>query len=242
MSKQIIQSLWIGERLTTIEKLALNSFLRCGHEFHLYTYEDIEGIPNGVVIKDGNEILPGGEIFYQTRGAGKGSVAAFADLFRYKLIHDLGGCWVDTDFICLRPLTFDHEYVFSSEFAGDGKTVKINNGVIVAPKKSPIMAYCLEKSNAINKNSIGWGDIGPKLMQEAISKFGYTKYVEPPQRFCPVAHHALAYMLVVDRSLFDLEGALLLHLWNEQWRRLKIDKNSAFPSNTLIEFFKEKYL
>jgi hypothetical protein len=57
-----------------------------------------------------------------------------------------------------------------------------------------------------------------------------------------VPHHALAYMLVADKSLFNLEGASMLHLWNEQWRRLKIEKNAAFPKNTLIEHFKKEYL
>ena len=39
----IIQSLWIGDDLTNLEKLCVQSFIDHGHEFHLYTYADIGG-------------------------------------------------------------------------------------------------------------------------------------------------------------------------------------------------------
>ena len=33
------------------------------HDYHLYLYDDIKGIPDGVVIKDANEIMDGSKIF-----------------------------------------------------------------------------------------------------------------------------------------------------------------------------------
>ena len=38
----IIQSLWIGEELSVMEQLCLSSFVKNGHEVHLYTYEDVK--------------------------------------------------------------------------------------------------------------------------------------------------------------------------------------------------------
>ena len=63
MADDIIQSLWVGERLSTMERLCLSSFVKNGHEVHLYTYSDVEGIPEGVQVKDGSEILPEDMIF-----------------------------------------------------------------------------------------------------------------------------------------------------------------------------------
>ena len=37
----IIQSLWIGQRLSDLERLCIRSFLQKGHPFHLYTYNEI---------------------------------------------------------------------------------------------------------------------------------------------------------------------------------------------------------
>ena len=52
----IIQGLWIGDSLSTMEQLSISSFLKNNHEYHLYTYNDIKNIPEETIIKDGNEI------------------------------------------------------------------------------------------------------------------------------------------------------------------------------------------
>jgi len=107
----IIQSLWIGSSLSKLEQVCLKSFIDNGHEFHLYTYEDVDNIPEGIIIKDGNEILDKSEIFrYQN-----GSVSAFSNLFRFTLLYKKGGIWVDTDVICVKPFLFEDEIVIMSE-------------------------------------------------------------------------------------------------------------------------------
>jgi len=104
----IIQSLWIGDELSSIEKLCINSFLKNGHPFHLYTYSNVKGVPKGTTILDANTIIPKSKIFRYANG----SVACFADYFRYKLLFDKGNWWVDTDVICLKPFNFKEKYVF----------------------------------------------------------------------------------------------------------------------------------
>ena len=53
----IVQSLWIGPSLSNLEKLSISSFIKNGHDFHLYAHEPVEGIPPGTTLKDGNDIL-----------------------------------------------------------------------------------------------------------------------------------------------------------------------------------------
>ena len=36
MTSDVIQSLWIGDRLSVMERLCIQSFLDQGHQFHLY--------------------------------------------------------------------------------------------------------------------------------------------------------------------------------------------------------------
>jgi hypothetical protein len=52
---RVVQSLWIGDRLSVMEQLCISSFLRHGHVFHLYVYQQTEGIPAGTVVLDGNQ-------------------------------------------------------------------------------------------------------------------------------------------------------------------------------------------
>ena len=103
MSK-IIQSLWIGNELSNIEKLCINSYIKNGHTFHLYTYDEIKNVPKECVIKDAQEILPKDDIFAYNSGLGKGSFSAFSNYFRYKLLELKGNWWTDTDIVCLKFL------------------------------------------------------------------------------------------------------------------------------------------
>src|SRR5208337_1561570 len=53
-----IQSLWIGDRLSTMEQMSILSYLQQGHEFHLYVYHPVADIPAGTTVRDANEIVP----------------------------------------------------------------------------------------------------------------------------------------------------------------------------------------
>src|SRR5687768_4377244 len=106
----VIQSLWIGKSLSVMERLSISSFLKNGHPFHLYVYEAVKGIPEGVTIKDASDVLPTDKIFISFD-----SYAHFSDIFRYKLLLEKGNYWVDTDIICMKPFTRSTDYVFASE-------------------------------------------------------------------------------------------------------------------------------
>ena len=43
--KATVQSLWIGNALSELEILSINSFLKNSHDFHLYVYDDIKNVP-----------------------------------------------------------------------------------------------------------------------------------------------------------------------------------------------------
>ena len=64
-----------------------------GNEYHLYTYGNVEGIPEGTIVKNANEIIPKKNIFTYKNG----SYSAFSNLFRFTMLYKRGGCWVDTD-------------------------------------------------------------------------------------------------------------------------------------------------
>ena len=132
----VIQSLWLGD-FTTMERLAVCSFLENGHEFHLYAYKSLRGVPDGVRLRDANEIVPSDLIYKDSRG----TFASFADAFRYKLLLERGGWWVDTDAVCLQPFQAASEHLLALE---PDRTIA--TGVIKAPAGSELIARAWEES------------------------------------------------------------------------------------------------
>ena len=245
MSRPIIQSLWIGEKLSTMEIMSINSFIKNGNEFHLYVYGNIPNVPKGTIIKDGNEILPANEIFIYNDELSKnlmggGSVSAFSNLFRYKLLYEKGNYWSDLDMICLKYFDFNDEFVFSSEYDLDTNVIIINAGIIKCPINSDVMKYCYEKTQNTNKDNVIWGQIGPKLVKEAVLKHNLNNYVKSPLHFCPISYDQIT-RIVNDFSFNIPVETYCIHLWNECWRRNNIDKDTQHNKNSLYEILKTLY-
>jgi mannosyltransferase OCH1-like enzyme len=233
----IIQGLWVGNELSVMEQLSIASFLRNGHEYQLYVYDDLKNIPSGTTIKDGNEILPASRIFQYKQQA---SYSGFSNFFRYKLVLERGGWWVDTDTICLKRFDLEAEYVFSSEFAmGE---VFINSGIFKAPPGSDVMSYAWRVCESKDPERIIWGETGPRLMAAAVREFSLESYTQAPEVFCPIGYADWHKVLEPDAELKLSDRSYAIHLWNERWRAAGQDKNATYPADCLYEEWKRSYL
>ncbi|MDQ2976855.1 MAG: hypothetical protein M3R69_15775 [Acidobacteriota bacterium] len=233
-ANKVIQGLWIGPGLSVMEQLSITSFLRNGHEYHLYVYDAVKNIPVGTVIKQANEILPASRIFqYKDRP----SYAGFANLFRYKLLLERGGWWADLDTICLRPFDFSTQYVFASEM-NQGLEI-VSSGIIKAPVGSKLMDYAVGVCQAKDPKRLVWGETGPRLMAEAVKKYNLENYKQPYYIFCPIAQ----WHKVLEPYVAGIHGqAYAIHLWNEMWRLTNQNKNASYHPNCIYEQLKRKYL
>jgi hypothetical protein len=233
-----IQSLWIGRKLSAMERLSIASFLSSGHEYHLYVYEEVENAPEGTVLEAANEILPESRIFQYSKYP---SYAGFSNFFRYKLLLEKGGWWVDTDVVCLQPFAFDETYVFASEQV-NGREVPAT-AVIKAPPGSEIMAFnwhicrsCTDPAGAV------WGEHGPKLMLKGIAKFELQAFIKEAPVFCPLAYDEWETLLGPgDLGTFS-QNSHAIHLWNEMWRRSGSDKDGSYMPECLYEQLKVLFL
>jgi mannosyltransferase OCH1-like enzyme len=234
---RIIQGLWIGSALSVMERMSINSFLSNGHDYHLYTYGEVEGIPAGAVVKDGREILPDSAIFRYTEFD---SYAGFANFFRYKLLLEKGGWWVDTDVVCLRPFDFPEDYVFSTEM-NDGVEM-VTNGIIKAPAGSAAIEFAWRTCEGKKTDQLRWGETGPKLASEAVREFSLERYVKPHDVFCPLGYLDWRRVLTPHEVPEFSASTRAVHLWNEMWRRDGLDKNGRFDAGCLYERLKRKYL
>ena len=241
MSNNTIQTLWVGNTLSVMEKLSLSSFVKNGHETHLYAYEDIDNVPDGVVVKDGREILPEEMIFkYREHD----SFSGFSNYFRYKLLTERGGFWVDTDVVCLRPFDFQEPFVFCSEEVlplGQGNT-HIGSCVIKAPAENILTKAAYEICTKKNPEELVWGEIGPGLVKEMVEKYTMKNFVKDPASFCPIPGCMWHVFIQTGVELKFDEDTYAVHLWNEMWRRSGVDKNQTFSPDCFYERLKKKYL
>ena len=255
-----IKTLWIGPRLSELESLSLRSFLHFGHEVELFQYEPVENVPRGVRLRDANEVLPVESIFHYEK---KRSVAGFANWFRYSLLFDEGGIWVDTDVVCLRPFDFEQELVFGKEEIG-----RINNAVLGGPPAHPLFEFMRDQAERPNaflpfdswkdkrrklkrrylqgnrRGNVRWGEVGPIGLTRAVEHFDLGRFALPYRAFYPI--HSKRWDSIFDESpspcddLFRTSYAL--HLWHEMFRdRSGFDKDAAFPESSFIERLKKRY-
>ena len=173
---RVVHSLWIGGTLSTMELLTIRSFVRNKHEFHLWTYDDLDTpLPKEVILEDANEIIPQNRIMQKAEtdpetGVGKGSVSPFSDLFRYKLLYEKGGYWVDMDVTCLRPLNFDTPYVFRSHRVG-----AVGN-IMKCPRNSRLMKTLYEQvARTIDRHS-DWL-MTNRMLSKNIRRLGLNRYI-----------------------------------------------------------------
>jgi mannosyltransferase OCH1-like enzyme len=234
---KVIQGLWIGAELSVMEQLSIASFLRNGHEYHLYVYDNVENIPAGTVVKDANEILPASRIFQYKQ---QPSYAGFSNFFRYKLLLERGGWWSDTDIICLKPFDFPEEYVFATEVCGGLEVV--SSGVIKAPAGSEAMGHAWEVCQTKNPEQLVWGETGPKLAGKTVKKYSLERYVKSHDFFCPLGYLEWHRVLEPEPEGSFIANSHAIHLWNEMWRSAGQDKNASYANNCLYEKLRRRYL
>lgn len=224
--------MWIGDSLSTMERLCVNSFMHNGHEFHLYVYGEIDNIPMGVVLKDANEIIPSSKIFKDDRDG----VASFSDWFRYKLLYDRGGWWVDMDAVCMRYLDIEDDYCFATENV-DCAT----NGFMKSPAKAEfledMLGYIDENLNKI----VVRGEFGPSLLRRVLAQYDSKEYIQPTDVFCPIYWMDVKRLIEPSSVVFS-QKTLTVHLWNEMWRIYNLDKNATYYPDSIYETLKRKYL
>jgi hypothetical protein len=222
-----INSLWIGESLSPLEQLTIKSFLSQGHQFTLWTYEQVDNIPTGTDVRSADEIIPESMVFRYNNpsylGHGQYSYAGFSDLFRYKLLYEKGGCWTDMDITCLRPLIINEPFLFRHHH----KSGAIGN-LMYCLEGSEIMLWCYEQSvKRIHAENRDWM-LPVNILNEGIKKFvlsSYVRKISNNDSFPVVAG-------LLQNKTPDPEWQII-HWMNEEFRRVGIPKDRFLKDSIL---------
>jgi len=240
-----VSSLWIGGDLPKISILCIQSFLKNGYKFNLYTYDKINNIPKGTTVRNGEDILPKSEIFTYKNG----SVSAFSNLFRFTMIYKTGEVWVDTDIFCRKSYDFSQSKILLvSEPDEEYKKEKPTSNLIQFPKEDPIMKRAIEicesYKDKIETGEFKWG-LGPLTIKKIVEEFKLEKYIQHWNfaNNCNNHHYQILYSnKIVSKyakfPIFTLKNApndnYFIHLWNEHFRYKKTPVVEMFNGDNIL--------
>lgn len=235
----VIQGLWVGASLPPLAELTIRSFLDHGFRFRLATYGQVAGIPDGAEVIDAGGILPPAVIFTHPSG----SLAPFADWFRYRLVADHGGIWTDLDMACLRPFRLADEPWFA---LADANTANI--GLLNFPASHPVPSSLADlaedpatllpwdgeedrrRKEALRarfhsprerRMNVRWGDAGPWEFTRALKHHGIFRTAVPSHATYALPWNRWRHAYDGTRHLDDpgFKKSLAIHLWGEMLRR-----------------------
>lgn len=238
-----IVSFWHGP-LSWLERLCIASFVRQGHRFHLYTYDDVEGLPEGASRLDAETIIPRDQMFFYK---GKHTPAVFADLFRLKLMQKGAGLWADCDIYALRPFADLGDYIFGYEVAPSArhKNGSVNNAVFACPPDSALLTSLLSifgpesttkdmpwlptlrraelslrrlLGQKLAPYDIQFGATGPFPLTHFIIQYGLLEHVRPVDVFYPAPYKSIPHLMQPGSNieLYTTSQTLGVHIWRSQ--------------------------
>lgn len=239
----IVQAFWHGP-LGVMERMCINSYLRHGIDFHLYTYSPIPWEMPGLKSCDAHEIVP------ESKLSSLPSISLFSDYFRYSLLAACGGWWVDMDTICLRPFTaIDSDYAFASDNIDH---YYISGCFLKTPRGSPLLTSAIDFIDCLTapeRAALGHMDIGPYLLQREVTTRFLDRYVQPPLAFDPIPWNHIT-RIVDPAAAFDLSQSYAIHLRQSIWNGgpnssagilpdgRKLSTTDTYPAESLWEQLK----
>lgn len=225
-----INAVWIGEALGAVHAACLRSFLRHGHRVVLHCFETPVDVPSGVELFNAADLMHPAEI---VRYEKSGSLALTANKYRYRILREGLGVYVDCDVFCLRP--FLHQKLL---FGKESDKV-INNAVLKIPTEHPLLDTLIEASSdpyfipwwlpskkrrhrrirktfgfPVHISKQPWGTLGPTLFTKAVEHHGLFDQAKRIDTFYPCSFHHTDLLFDPGLSVGDLvtHRSLAIHL------------------------------
>lgn len=249
--KTCVFSFWYQNKkpaLSSLELLCIKSWLDNDYIFELYTYNlddeilhSLSKLYENFILKDASEILPFKMLFYDNRRGKSGrGMASFADLFRYKKLHEGGGIWVDMDLLCLNKKDTSAEYIFVNEprtYFRETRQDIITNSFIKTPANTAFTKALYERALTLIKkqeSQIEFASIGPVFIDSLVREFKLDEFIiTVPQN----SHLAL----IDKKGINSYPDAFYLHFGTEGFREFRMKREVRYPENSLFEQLKRKY-
>lgn len=224
---------WHGRTLSPLEITCMRSYIDHGHRLRVFSYDAL-ALPAGVEYADARQILPYDRLF-----TFEGSPAAFACIFRYKLLFQEGGWWVDTDVLCRKADLPACDYYWAEQHPG-----QLNNAIMKFPRSDELCGRLLALSERRARRLSFWGQLGPALVTEVLMNTrpaGHAGSIEDayPIHWLETHFFWLPEFAAVVHS--RIGGSTFLHFWHSVFGRLGIDIEKRPPAGSFLDTLYETY-
>ncbi len=214
--------------------MGMRSFVERGHFVELFTYDPAIAVPEWILRRDANEIWPTDHVLSYRNGISRGGFALHANLFRYAMLHRLGGWWIDQDVILLRPELPAQDIFFSLESVDP---MLATNSVLKFPAGHPLLLDCVARCVAADESPL-YGETAAVLFTEMLSKYRIACHGRPMDTTYPLSTLDVPAMFdpaQCDQLHSRCENATFVHLFNEKWRRAGIPDDLGPPAGSFID-------
>lgn len=244
MMTSTINSIWIGGELSAVHAACLRSFVRHGHEVVLHCYDKPKDLPDGVRLFDANKLMRPNEI---VRHKKSGSLALASDIYRYRILREGMGIYVDCDVFCLQQFV-EADYILSWE-----SNELVSSAIIKFPTESALLKavlvasedpsfippwrskkrqnlYRLRKAVGMPKLVVNqpWGTIGPILLTHYVKALGLDALVAPIDVYSPL--YAPLSNLLFEKGLtlgeLTTSRTIAMHLYNSNLKNKPIEQGT----------------
>jgi hypothetical protein len=205
-------------------------------DLQVFTYDPDLELPPGVERSDARRIVSDQSLVSRFFFGGKPVISKFSNLFRYRLIAEIGRCWVDTDMLGLRaPIVAPDAVVLGRQEDLDHPHA-FNTAVLRLPDGPVLRALIDGAEQSIDKDE-PWGTTGPALFTRLVKAHALEAAAAPVRAFYPVAWDRFympllpAYRETVEELTAD---ATFLHLWNAVLARSGYDVFAGPPVGSFL--------
>ena len=235
---QTVRTFWQGRPLSAYQALCLRSFVDRGHAVEVFSYDPSLAVPDGVLRRDADEIWPTDRILHYQIGRGTGSPSLHSNLFRYAMLHRLGGWWIDLDVVLLRMELPQPPIYFARE-----NTARIGTGTLKFPLGHNLLADSVRECVKVAETA-AWGQTGPRLFELLVKKYGLESLAQTYETTYPIPWRQIA--ILFDPARAEEVGARcahasFLHLYNEIWRRSQIPLDLRPPEGSYLDMLATRH-
>lgn len=246
----VANMLWVDGLLGPVERACMRSVLRQGHRLVLWHYFPLEGVPEGAELCDGDAVVPRERLI---RHKATSSWSLFSNLFRYELLRQSRGLWLDCDCYLLKALAWD-----GGLLAGFDSNGLVATGMLGLPADSPLLdrlIACFEARDVppwlplryrmrfgiqqllhgtYRIEEMPWGNLGPRAVTAMVAQFGLMDQVSPVEVFSPWSWQEADLVFEPEEQVTGriASSTVALHFYNEM---IRARKNESPPPGSFLE-------
>jgi mannosyltransferase OCH1-like enzyme len=243
--KIVVHMIWLTGKLTQIEIMCINSFIKNGFKVNLWTNKKIYNLPKNIKVTNINKVDNIKK--YPVYKSGPHYMLE-TDVLRIKILHKYGGLYADTDMICnisekeFSEL-FDSPFLCSENHHKERSGLSINNNLMYFPKPNDRFLNFVDNlyQNYALVKKIPWAMFGGKFFSILANNLkNFTPIIMKPIFANPIPYWKSPDIFL--HSVIKLtDQTAFVHLYNERWRITKVNKNSNFKRGSTIDLMLKKY-